>query len=140
MFGVAGLKFIILINIDYRCILICMIAEGLSLTVYQKIVENGIPFEKISLGINDFLQNAGNAEIEWSKVIAAAATAIGGGVMVGFISMIAGGGPEQDRTDPPPDSRSEALKEDLADLGKNFAWGFGGGVIFTLAGLFINTR
>lgn len=87
-----------------------MIAEGLSLTVYQKIVENGIPFEKISLGINDFLQNAGNAEIEWSKVIAAAATAIGGGVMVGFISMIAGGGPEQDRTDPPPDSRSEALK------------------------------
>jgi hypothetical protein len=117
-----------------------MIAQELSLTVYQKMVESGIPFEDISLNVNRLLKDVGSTEIEWSKVIATVATAIGGGVMGGFISMMAGGGLEQDRTDPPPDSRSEALKEDLADLGKNFAWGFGGGVIFTLAGLFVNTR
>lgn len=117
-----------------------MIAEGLSLTVYQKIVESGIPFENISLNVNRLLNDAGSAEIEWSKVIATVATTIGVGVMGGFIFMMAGGGLEQDRTDPPPDSIREALKEDLADLGKNFALGFGSGSIFALMGLLIYAR
>ena len=112
-----------------------MSLESVSLALYQKLVESGVPFEDLVLNAR-----ASGSDIEWSKVITTVIVTIGGGLVGGITSSLVSG--ESDRTDSVtiPMTSSERFREALSDFGVNFGMGFMGGAIFTLGAVVLNAE